>query len=249
MILRRLSEQVKAQNWFAVGLDFLIVVGGVFIGIQVSNWNEARGDRAQEAVYLSYLADDLRNDIDEIDYVISLTQWRMSALAAVITQATGEPMPTVRATPRGDAPIGTVPAYEEKEPPSVVMAMSLMATFDSADLAYTTLVSTGGIRLLRNQQLARRLQGYDAAVRDLQRIESRLTVYRDELTGALQRAGVAWIDPLSVDEVAEAARNHPELLAAMKNFWSFNDWHLGTLATIRARAAELQATTDREASQ
>jgi len=76
-----------------------------------------------------------------------------------------------------------------------------------------------------------------------------LTLYRDELTGALQRAGVAWIDPLSVDEVAEAARNNPELLAAMKNFWSFNDWHRGKLATIRARAAELQATTDREASQ
>jgi hypothetical protein len=75
-----------------------------------------------------------------------------------------------------------------------------------------------------------------------------LTVYRDELTGALQRAGVAWIDPLSVDEVAEAARIKPELLAAMKNFWAFNDWHLGTLAKIRVLAAELKATTDREAS-
>ena len=44
MILRRITEHVKAQNWFAVGLDFLIVVVGVFIGIQVSNWNAARSD-------------------------------------------------------------------------------------------------------------------------------------------------------------------------------------------------------------
>ena len=43
MRLRRITEHVKTQNWFAVGLDFVIVVGGVFIGIQVSNWNEARG--------------------------------------------------------------------------------------------------------------------------------------------------------------------------------------------------------------
>jgi len=26
MILRRITEHVKAQNWFAVGLDFVIVV-------------------------------------------------------------------------------------------------------------------------------------------------------------------------------------------------------------------------------
>lgn len=31
MLLRSLTKHVKAQNWFAVGLDFLIVVVGVFI--------------------------------------------------------------------------------------------------------------------------------------------------------------------------------------------------------------------------
>jgi hypothetical protein len=34
MLLRRMIEHVKAQNWFAVGLDFFIVVTGVFIGLQ-----------------------------------------------------------------------------------------------------------------------------------------------------------------------------------------------------------------------
>ncbi len=50
MLLRRVTEHVKAQNWFAVGIDFLIVVVGVFIGIQVANWNDARRDRAIEAL-------------------------------------------------------------------------------------------------------------------------------------------------------------------------------------------------------
>ena len=31
MILRRIAEHVKAQNWFAVGFDFLIVVGSLTI--------------------------------------------------------------------------------------------------------------------------------------------------------------------------------------------------------------------------
>jgi hypothetical protein len=42
MILRSLTKHVKDQNWFAVGLDFAIVVIGVFIGIQVANWNDER---------------------------------------------------------------------------------------------------------------------------------------------------------------------------------------------------------------
>jgi hypothetical protein len=55
MILRRLMLHVKEQNWFAVGLDFLIVVVGVFIGIQVSNWNDVRRDRQAESIYLDRL--------------------------------------------------------------------------------------------------------------------------------------------------------------------------------------------------
>ena len=40
MLLRRVTEHVKSQNWFAVWLDFVIVVVGVFLGIQIGNWNE-----------------------------------------------------------------------------------------------------------------------------------------------------------------------------------------------------------------
>lgn len=45
MLLRRIIEHVKAQNWTAIAIDFVIVVVGVFIGIQVSNWNDARVTR------------------------------------------------------------------------------------------------------------------------------------------------------------------------------------------------------------
>jgi hypothetical protein len=42
MLLRRITKDVTDQNWFAVFIDFLIVVVGVFIGIQVANWNDVR---------------------------------------------------------------------------------------------------------------------------------------------------------------------------------------------------------------
>ena len=42
MILRRVIAHFRKQEWTAIALDFLIVVVGVFVGIQVSNWNAAR---------------------------------------------------------------------------------------------------------------------------------------------------------------------------------------------------------------
>jgi len=59
MLLRRITQHVKDQNWFAVGLDFLIVVFGVFIGLQVANWSAARADRADERTFLNALHQDI----------------------------------------------------------------------------------------------------------------------------------------------------------------------------------------------
>ncbi len=59
MLLRRITQHVKDQNWFAVGLDFLIVVFGVFIGLQVANWSAARADRADEKTFLNALHQDI----------------------------------------------------------------------------------------------------------------------------------------------------------------------------------------------
>ena len=59
MILRRITKHVKDQNWFAVCLDFCIVVVGILIAFQITNWSEARKDRADEAIFLQ----DLHGDI------------------------------------------------------------------------------------------------------------------------------------------------------------------------------------------
>ena len=59
MLLRRITQHVKDQNWFAVALDFVIVVVGVFIGIQVANWNAARSDARAERLLLERLHDEI----------------------------------------------------------------------------------------------------------------------------------------------------------------------------------------------
>ena len=58
MILRRVIKHVRSQEWTAIVIDFLIVVVGVFVGLQVSTWNDARTVRVEEQVLLSRLEAD-----------------------------------------------------------------------------------------------------------------------------------------------------------------------------------------------
>ena len=57
-MLRRFALALRQQHWTGVFIELVIVVLGVFIGLQVSNWNEARRDRAMERQYLERLRED-----------------------------------------------------------------------------------------------------------------------------------------------------------------------------------------------
>ena len=59
MLLRRIIEHVKTQNWTAVALDFVIVVVGVFMGLQVQQWAEEQARRGEEAAYTQRLHDEV----------------------------------------------------------------------------------------------------------------------------------------------------------------------------------------------
>lgn len=77
MILRRVIEHVKAQNWTAVALDFVIVVVGVFIGIQVANWNDARAVKQDEEAILTRFHDETVAAIEDRTLREAATEARM----------------------------------------------------------------------------------------------------------------------------------------------------------------------------
>jgi hypothetical protein len=71
MLLRRVKHSLKQQDWLAIGIDFVIVVIGAFMGIQVANWNEAlQLQHAETAIYIKLKeqikldAEDIRGKID-----------------------------------------------------------------------------------------------------------------------------------------------------------------------------------------
>lgn len=66
MILRRLTTALRKQDWFTVLIETLIVVLGVFLGLQVNNWNEARKDRSMERQYILRLHADMQRSAEAI---------------------------------------------------------------------------------------------------------------------------------------------------------------------------------------
>lgn len=63
MILSSLTTALRTQNWFAVIVEFIIVLAGVVIGFQISAWNETRIEHRREALILERL----HTDFVEID--------------------------------------------------------------------------------------------------------------------------------------------------------------------------------------
>lgn len=63
MILQRIATGLKKRDWGTVVLEVLIVVVGIFIGLQVDDWNESRKDRAEETRYLVRLKSDIMKDL------------------------------------------------------------------------------------------------------------------------------------------------------------------------------------------
>jgi hypothetical protein len=61
---------VYAQNWFAVGVDFVIVVVGVYIGIEVANWNDVRSNKIGLVASLERLDKEVSQNIDIIEKVL-----------------------------------------------------------------------------------------------------------------------------------------------------------------------------------
>ncbi len=60
MIFKRFAANLRAQNWLAISIEIAIVVVGVFIGTQVSNWNAERLEKNETRKMLVQLAPNLK---------------------------------------------------------------------------------------------------------------------------------------------------------------------------------------------
>jgi hypothetical protein len=142
MLLRRVIEHVREQNWTAIGIDFVIVVVGVFVGIQVANWNASLADERLGRAYASRLEADLEADLA---WQRSLAAYYQAVLGSV------ESANALLADPQSDAQQLVVNLYRASE---INYRAPSRATWDE-------IVSSGHTALLQ-REVARSAADYFA---------------------------------------------------------------------------------------
>lgn len=92
MLSRRLIKTLKQQQWTTFFFELAVVVLGVFIGLQASNWNEERLSNKQAAIFAERLKADLREEdwytqlqIDYTRRVLAAADRAASALEGTTT--------------------------------------------------------------------------------------------------------------------------------------------------------------------
>jgi len=239
MILRRVIAHFKKQEWTAIAIDFLIVVVGVFVGLQVSNWNEARAERSREAIYLASLAKDIRSDIAEIDEIVRVSTLRMSALNYLLREASGEEPPDGFDSARGRIEIAAAPPYAEDDPNTIGVALFILTTLDGNRLAYDTMINNGGVGVIRDAGLVREVEAYYANVDHALHFEESLEENRIKLVDAQQQVGLSPVDATQAAALAKRFGEDARLLAAAKNYWLYTNRHLKIMKELRGGAENL----------
>lgn len=148
MIPRRVAEHMKQQHWTAFFIEVVIVILGVFIGLQVNNWNEARGERAAEIGYLGALKEDVDYSTGKLQRLIRNMEEQQVAREKLYAYAT-------------DPKAILEPADRDR---LLLLGLFQLPAVDINQVTYETLKSSGRLSLMRSPALVTELQSLSANV-------------------------------------------------------------------------------------
>lgn len=149
MILRRVIEHVKAQQWTAVFLDFFIVVVGILIAFQITEWNQARKDQVKEAVYLARLDAEMDVILERLQSGVAIARESSEATELLLATHSG----------RADETKDAGPSNEELR--AAVRLLRAGRVPAGSPAAFRQMVSSGELTLLRSEDLRNALFAYD----------------------------------------------------------------------------------------
>lgn len=148
MLLRSITKHVKTQNWLAVALDFVIVVVGVYLGIQVNNWNVSRlDDERSRTIHERLISDFLAIESDALDAL----EYTVAGFLAVQTLA--------------NALIEDPASLALPENTALAEAAFTVRGPVQGSSTYSELVGAGELGLLRSESLIRALSAYERNLR------------------------------------------------------------------------------------
>jgi len=142
MLFRRIKTHFKKQDWSGVALDLLVVVVGVFLGLQAANWNEERNDRAREKNVLAALSADLAETQEQLTRLLENSRDGSRSLRTLVERIDGN---------EGSMPLQELDRH-------VFLGLYLVPNFVPTNFTYEELLNTGRLDVITNSGLRQRLQ-------------------------------------------------------------------------------------------
>jgi len=253
MSLRTIAVRIRQHDWVPVAIELLVVIAGVFIALQVSNWNDDRKEAARGREYLQRLHDDMAQDVANLDAIAGFwKRVRDYGEGAVTYAEQGELV-------QGSA-WKTLLAYYQA---------SQVWPYRKHDVTFQEIQSSGDLLLIRNAQLRASIARHYSAIAGSQVVEvlGLVPPYREHVRGMTpwkiqqyiwancyrsKDASQELLDcdaPVSEAEslaVIEHYRQSPELTEELR-FWMVNlNNGLLLMQGIQAEARALSGDVERE---
>lgn len=185
MVIRRIRQHVATHNWFAVVIDLAIVVLGVFLGMQATNWNDARIAANEAHTYREQLIEDVNaNQLDfaaRRAYYADVRRHALSALSMLRS---------------GSAPLGenfVIDAYQASQ----INARKLRRS------TYDELVGAGALTTLGDQHLRDIAETYYQGLKVLDDGNEHLPPYRERVRRELPYEVISRIRERCDDRTSE----------------------------------------------
>jgi hypothetical protein len=161
-------QNVKDQNWFAVGLDLVIVVFGVWLAFQITEWSEQRNQRADTLEQVAALRIDLTENLDRLQSHLDYTEQAIHDLTVIRGELAANEAPSDLSRLRGM--LGIAFAYNYFEPELA---------------AYEALQDSGNLRLLSDTLLGSSVSEWQSAIGNMMRDQDNTIAVRNLLTATL----------------------------------------------------------------
>ncbi|MEE2526595.1 hypothetical protein V0U79_09470 [Hyphobacterium sp. HN65] len=150
MILANLARAVREQNYYAVFIEFVIVIAGVVIGFQISGWQADRALARQEAQIVQRLIGDFRSLAESGDFQVEYHARNLRSMDAVLAALNAGEIAEDQETLFVD---GLTFAYQHAS------ALQASATFRE-------IVSNGQLGLIDDEAVRAAVMGYHERLED-----------------------------------------------------------------------------------
>lgn len=154
---RKIRRQLLAKNKFskyllyAIG-EIVLVVIGILIALQINNWNQSKQESNKEKVYLRNVEADLKQQLSYISIQLEHEYEHDSLAASILDRYNREKRLRI------DSVIS-----------KQLNTLTVRKTFIKADPTYQDLISSGNIKLIKDENLRNEILSYYL---ELERIES-----------------------------------------------------------------------------